>query len=66
MEGSKQINAENLQKGQLIENSFGLPVMQTALLEYYVSACCAIFEILLSQVRPVFAEQNVSLQSFAN
>ena len=31
------------------------------LAEYYVSACCAIYVILLSLVGPVFAEQNTSI-----
>ena len=35
-------------------------------MEYYVSACCAIYGILSSRVRPVFAEQKTPLQSLRN
>ena len=39
---------------------------QTPLVEYYVSACCAIYKILSILVGPVFAEQNTPLHFLPN
>ena len=67
--------------GVRLANIFAVPTQNTSgayqetpkldrvanrLVGYYVSACCAIYGILWSQVGPVFAEQNTPLHFLHN